>query len=166
MKRWTLANMVTYASLFFGLSAVAAGLEAQFSLAGILLIGSVVLDFLDGRIARMQKTTSDFGMYLDSLSDLVAFGVAPAILAMLIGPRSSFLLLLAFFFVASGAFRLARFQSTPVRGGFQGVPITVNGLFVGLGLIFFSVSSLQLLFPWYFFVMALLMAGSFKVKKI
>lgn len=166
MKKWTLANFVTYASLFLGLAAIASALEAQFSLAGILLLGSVFLDFLDGRIARMQKTASDFGMHLDSLCDLVAFGLVPAVIAMLIGPRSSVLLLLAFLFVAAGAFRLARFQTTPVRGGFQGVPITVNGVFVGIGLIFLPIGVLQVLFPWYFVLMAALMAGSFKVKKL
>jgi CDP-diacylglycerol--serine O-phosphatidyltransferase len=94
-----------------------------------LIFWAILLDVLDGRIARMTGTTSEFGAELDSLADVVSFGVAPALLAYSWGftatlPRVGWLV--AFLFVACGTLRLARFnvQKSVVDGRyFVGLPI-------------------------------------------
>jgi CDP-diacylglycerol--serine O-phosphatidyltransferase len=95
---------------------------------GPLIFWAILLDVLDGRIARMTGTTSEFGGELDSLADVVSFGVAPALLAYSWGfatlPRVGWLV--AFLFVACGTLRLARFnvQKSSVDGRyFVGLPI-------------------------------------------
>ncbi len=123
------------------------GSNAHFSLAAKLLGFAVFFDGLDGRIARMTNTTSDFGRELDSLADVITFGIAPAVLAFLWGTLSVATLvpgqiisqlqragyLVAFFYLLCGAVRLARFniQKNPLpknpgradRKYFVGMPI-------------------------------------------
>ena len=78
---YVLPNLFTTASLFCGFYSVIASMKGDFFLAAVPILIAFVLDGLDGRIARMTNTTSKFGSEYDSLADLVAFGVAPAILA-------------------------------------------------------------------------------------
>ena len=102
----------------------------------------MVLDGLDGRLARLTQTTSGFGVQYDSLSDLVAFGVAPALLVYLWALQGfgRFGWVAAFLFVACGALRLARFN---VQTGsidpryFNGLPIPAAAAFVATGVLFY-----------------------------
>src|SRR5688500_19211819 len=86
--------------------------NGQYDAAAPLIFWAIVLDLLDGRIARLTGTTSEFGGELDSLADVISFGVAPALLAYSWGfgavPRVGWLA--AFLFVVCGALRLARFN--------------------------------------------------------
>jgi CDP-diacylglycerol--serine O-phosphatidyltransferase len=114
--------------LFLGFWAIVRTLHGQYAEAAPLIFWAILLDVLDGRIARMTGTTSEFGAELDSLADVVSFGVAPALLAYSWGfatlPRVGWLV--AFLFVVCGALRLARFnvQKTVVDGRhFVGLPI-------------------------------------------
>ena len=75
-----LPNMLTAGSLFFGFYAIVATFNGRFAHAAAAILASVLFDGLDGKVARLTKTTSHFGEEFDSLSDLVAFGVAPALL--------------------------------------------------------------------------------------
>jgi CDP-diacylglycerol--serine O-phosphatidyltransferase len=102
--------------------------HGQYEAAAPLIFWAIVLDLLDGRIARMTNTTSEFGGELDSLSDVISFGVAPALMAYAWGfgsvPRVGWLA--AFLFVVCGALRLARFNvQRQVNDGrfFVGLPI-------------------------------------------
>ena len=74
---YLLPNLITTGSLFAGFYAIVAAMDGRFYAAAWAILISMILDGLDGRIARMTKSTSGFGVQYDSLADLVAFGVAP-----------------------------------------------------------------------------------------
>ncbi len=107
-----LPSLFTTGNLFLGFWAIIRTLEGQFEIAAALIGGAIVLDMLDGRIARLTGTTSEFGAELDSLADAISFGVAPALLvyrwALDDLPRVGWLA--AFLFVMCGVLRLARFN--------------------------------------------------------
>ena len=130
MKSW-IPNGFTAANLVFGMGSLLATFHGEFQWAAVLIFIAAVSDALDGRVARMLNVSSDFGKELDSLCDLVSFGVAPGFLAY------SFLLkdfqwlgvAAAIFFPICGAFRLARFNVNTgvVKGFFMGMPIPAAG---------------------------------------
>jgi CDP-diacylglycerol---serine O-phosphatidyltransferase len=106
-----LPSLFTIGNLFLGFWAIINALRLDFEKAAQLLVIAVIFDMLDGRIARLTGTASEFGAQLDSLSDIVSFGVAPAVIAYQWGLATvhrSFLA--AFFFVMCAAIRLARFN--------------------------------------------------------
>ena len=105
--------MLTCTSLFSGFYSIVASINGNFFAAAIAILVAGVFDGLDGRVARMTGSTSRFGMELDSLCDLVSFGVAPALLAYLwaLTPYGRYGWLAAFLYVATTALRLARFNS-------------------------------------------------------
>ncbi|MCD4755737.1 MAG: CDP-diacylglycerol--serine O-phosphatidyltransferase [Deltaproteobacteria bacterium] len=110
---YLLPNLLTSASLFSGFYAIIAAIKGNYQAAAVAILISFVLDGLDGRVARWTRTTSRFGMEYDSLSDLVAFGVAPGILAFMWGLQDYGRLgwLAAFLYVATTTLRLARFNT-------------------------------------------------------
>jgi len=107
-----LPSLFTTGNLFLGFWAIVKTLDGEFAEAAPLIGGAVVLDMLDGRIARLTGTQSAFGAELDSLADTVSFGVAPALLAygwaLNLVPRAGWLA--AFLFLVCGVLRLARFN--------------------------------------------------------
>jgi CDP-diacylglycerol--serine O-phosphatidyltransferase len=164
---YVLPSLFTSGNIFLGFIAIAQafegamqasagdlGLNPHFSLAAKALGWAVFLDGLDGRIARMTNTTSDFGRELDSLADVITFGIAPAVLAFVWGvhfalaPAEGDLqvhlrragYLVAFFYLLCGAVRLARFnvQTNPVPKNlgrpdhkyFVGMPIPAGAGFI------------------------------------
>jgi len=140
---YVLPNLLTTASLFCGFYSVIASLKGDFSLAAVAILISFVLDGLDGRIARMTNTLSRFGAEYDSLSDLVAFGVAPAILSYTwaLSSYGKWGWLAAFLFVVCGALRLARFnvQINIIESKiFNGLPIPGAAAVVSTGVLLFS----------------------------
>ena len=149
---YLIPNLITTASLFSGFFAIVASINGRFEAAALAILVAMVLDGLDGRLARLTQTTSGFGVQYDSLSDLVAFGVAPALLVYLWALQGfgRFGWVAAFLFVACGALRLARFN---VQTGsidpnyFNGLPIPAAAAFVATGVLFYlhlgGVSSLR-----------------------
>jgi|TARA_B100000315_G_scaffold130012_1_gene119628 CDP-diacylglycerol--serine O-phosphatidyltransferase len=123
---YILPNLLTTASLFAAFYAIIQSTVGNFSNAAIAVIVAAVLDMLDGRVARMTNTASDFGKEYDSLVDLVAFGLAPALILFEWGlqtlGKSGWLV--AFTYVATTALRLARFntQEHSSKRYFQGLP--------------------------------------------
>lgn len=125
---YILPNLLTTGGLFCGFYSVIASLRGDFLLAAIAIMAANVFDVLDGRIARLTKTTSRFGIEYDSLCDLVAFGVAPGILVYRWGlePWGTIGWLAASLYVTAGALRLARFNvltDTALKRHFLGLPI-------------------------------------------
>lgn len=117
--------MFTLASLFCGFYSILAAARGEFPVAASAIILAGVFDGLDGRIARMTNTTSLFGKELDSLCDIVSFGVAPAVLAYYwaLLPYGRYGWLAAFLYVATTSLRLARFNSQKTSGRyFTGLP--------------------------------------------
>ena len=128
-----LPNALTTGALFAGFYSIIAGISGHYVAAAVAVVVAGVLDGLDGRVARLTNTQSDFGVEYDSLSDLISFGLAPALLAFNwslstlreIGPLAGKLgWLAAFLFVACAALRLARFNTQAARSDksfFQGL---------------------------------------------
>ena len=125
---YLLPNLFTIAGLFAGFYAIVAAMEGYFSNAAIAIFVAMIMDFFDGRVARLTNTQSAFGAELDSLSDMVSFGVAPALVVYSWSLESLGKLgwLAAFIFAAAGALRLARFNTQAQimdKRYFQGLPI-------------------------------------------
>lgn len=122
-----LPNLVTTAALFFGFSAILAAMGQQWERATIMVYIAGVMDGLDGRVARMTNTQSEFGAQYDSLSDVIAFGLAPAIVmfAWAFGGLGKVGWAIAFIYAACTALRLARFNvqiETADKRYFTGLP--------------------------------------------
>ena len=125
---YIIPNLFTAASAFTGVISILSSVKGDFEKAAIFILISLVFDGLDGRVARLTKTTSKFGAEFDSLADIVAFGVAPAILfyysvGIHYGKVGS---LLTAMYVVFGAIRLARFNvmvGVSEPSVFIGVPI-------------------------------------------
>jgi CDP-diacylglycerol--serine O-phosphatidyltransferase len=109
---YLLPNILTTANLFCGFYGILSSMQGGYELSAVLLVVAMILDSLDGRIARMTNTMSKFGAEFDSLADLVTFGVAPAILiySWALSAYGKWGWLVAFLFVVCGALRLARFN--------------------------------------------------------
>jgi CDP-diacylglycerol--serine O-phosphatidyltransferase len=117
---YLLPNALTTGALFAGFFSIISGINGRFVPAAVAVLVAALLDALDGRVARLTKTETDFGVQYDSLSDLVSFGVAPALLAFNwslaslghLSPLAGKLgWLAAFIFVSCAALRLARFNT-------------------------------------------------------
>lgn len=129
-------NWFTFASIFCGFASIMTAANTSeptaFYQAGLLIIYASIFDMLDGRVARITGRGSDFGIQLDSLADVVSFGVAPAVLVYSwglhqLGPVG---LAIAFFFVLCGIMRLARFNTMATgeaKALSQGLTITAGG---------------------------------------
>ena len=131
---YLLPNLITTAALFAGFYGIIAGTQGKFEQACVAIFIAMILDALDGRVARMTNTQTEFGAEYDSLADMGSFGLAPALVMYEWSLSSlvdvSFTMgklgwLAAFLYVASGALRLARFNtkaSNTDKRYFQGLP--------------------------------------------
>src|SRR5476649_2276101 len=108
-----LPNLLTTIALFAGFFSIVQAMNGRFEQAAMAIFVALVFDGLDGRVARMTHTQSAFGAEYDSLSDMVAFGVAPALLAFgwALGDMGKVGWMVAFIYVAGAALRLARFNT-------------------------------------------------------
>jgi CDP-diacylglycerol--serine O-phosphatidyltransferase len=131
---YLLPNLLTTGCLFFGFYAIVAAIDGNFERAGIAIFVAMVFDGLDGRVARLTGTETVFGKEFDSLADMVAFGLAPAIVCYQWGVAriaeygaawGRFGWIAAFFYAAAAAMRLARFNAraaTADKRYFEGLP--------------------------------------------
>lgn len=124
---YMLPNMITLAALFGGFYAIVMAMNDRFDLATVGIFVAMVLDSLDGRVARLTNTQSAFGEQMDSLSDMVSFGAAPALIAYewVLRDIGRWGWIAAFVYCACAALRLARFNvNTGVvdKRYFQGLP--------------------------------------------
>lgn len=135
---YILPNIFTLGALFGGFLAILSAVDGKYELASLSIFASLVLDSLDGRVARMTKTQSAFGEQMDSLSDMVSFGVAPAVISYLwslhtLGRWGWFS---AFLYCSCTALRLARFNVNTMvvnKRYFQGLPSpAAAAIFAGL----------------------------------
>src|SRR5712675_2247911 len=125
---YLLPSLLTMGNMFWGYACVVYSMRGEYETAAPFIGFAIVLDMLDGRIARLTGTTSDFGLEFDSLADVISFGIAPAILSSAWGLSSLGRLGWAagFLFVSAAAMRLARFNIQSGVGGdkryFVGLP--------------------------------------------
>ena len=139
---YLLPNLFTTSALFAGFYAIVAAFNARYEPAAIAVFVAMILDGMDGRIARMTKTESDFGVQYDSLSDMVSFGLAPALVVYQWSLHDLGKLgwLAAFIFTAAAALRLARFNTqagSADKRYFQGLPCPAAAAVVA-GLVWFD----------------------------
>jgi len=152
LRDFALADFITLANGFSGMTSVLAVAKYLVSndmvflwLAFALLPFAAFFDYLDGRVARWRHRSTAFGAELDSLSDLISFGVAPALLAFAVGMRGGWDAVVLVYFVGCGISRLARYNvthqdmadDTGKVSHFEGTPIPSSMLLVGL-LAFFT----------------------------
>jgi len=145
---YIIPSIFTCGNISFGILSILSSIEGNFIQAAWFLIGALACDILDGRIARMTNTTSEFGMQLDSFSDLVSFGTAPALMAymLVLNTMGKIGIAIAVLFVLCSALRLARFnvlaQSGEIHKHFVGLPTPASA-----GVIISFVLSYELLGP-------------------
>ncbi len=121
-----LPNLFTTMNLFCGYYAIVSAFHSEFVTGAVLILAGAFFDFLDGKIARVTKTTSKFGVEYDSLADLITFGTAPSLLTVfwILEPMGKLGWMAGFLFTACGALRLARFNTSNSQGpDFEGLPI-------------------------------------------
>jgi CDP-diacylglycerol--serine O-phosphatidyltransferase len=139
---YILPNLLTTANLFCGFYGIIAAIKHDFRTAAIAIIISCLFDILDGKVARITGADSRFGLEYDSLADLVAFGLGPAVLVYLwaLEPFGRLGWAAAFMYVACGALRLARFNvqvSSVSKKYFVGLPIPGAACMVATTVLFF-----------------------------
>ena len=131
-----LPNIITLSSIFCGFDSIRMSATAQsdddYYRASVLIVFALFFDMLDGRVARLTKTQSAFGLQIDSLADVISFGVAPALLVFKwsLYQKPTAGLIAAFIFAGSGAVRLARFNVLSM--GESGKPTKPGKYIVGL----------------------------------
>ena len=133
---YILPNLITTGNLFFGFYSIVKSLNGQFGWAAAAIFLAAIFDILDGRVARLTKGTSEFGVQYDSLCDCVSFGVAPAFLMYQYGLLELGRIgwVACFMFMACGTLRLARFNVLSsigkASGDFTGLPIPMAAITV------------------------------------
>ncbi|OLO38836.1 CDP-diacylglycerol--serine O-phosphatidyltransferase [Alkalihalophilus pseudofirmus] len=161
------ANLITLVNLGLGAMAILLVLQGELRTSLLLITIAAVFDRLDGMVARKMNITSELGKQLDSLSDIISFGVAPALL-LYQGILFTFGMPGAFFaiiFIACGAIRLARFNVTESNNFFVGLPITAAGCLLTLSFLLIEwIPSYHFMFLT--LILAFLMISPFKVKKV
>lgn len=156
----SLPSAVTMMNLGMGVISLMFTFNHQFRWAAVFVLLAVIMDTLDGLVARKLNAASDFGKELDSLADLVSFGVAPAFMVLEIlqtfqisGIQSGLSIAVSILFILCGAYRLARFNVLNISEYFVGVPITVAG-----GLVAVLVLSVPGLVSWLYLLVLLVLS--------
>lgn len=161
------ANLITICNLSFGGASIMATLNEAYSYSVLFIFIAAFLDRYDGKVARKFNQESELGKQLDSMGDIISFGVAPALLMYEIilvdfGMVGNIITIL---YIACGAFRLARFNITESKGHFVGLPITAAGTFLTFS--YFLIPSLGPQFYLFLFpILSLLMISTFTLKKV
>lgn len=145
-RLFILPCMLTISSLFCGFYAMVAAINGHFQAAAASIMVAGLFDGLDGRVARLTRSTSPFGMELDSLCDIVSFGAAPALLAYLwaLTPFGRYGWLAGFLYLAATALRLARFNvqassEVATDGNFTGLPCPAAAAMIASAVLFTTV---------------------------
>jgi CDP-diacylglycerol--serine O-phosphatidyltransferase len=185
-----LADLFTLCNAVCGILSIYFVLNMKIVTAALFILLATFFDKIDGWVARKMGTQNEFGKQLDSLCDIISFGIAPAFFG-IISVASLWLiasslwfkailvlyLVAVIFYVAAGILRLARFNVTDQSKSFQGLPITVGGLFIALIVLFVSlvptylpvlkpfVSVLGMLMPLVYLILGLLMISSIPIRK-
>ncbi len=164
------ADMFTLINVALGIASITFSIDNNFKYASFVLLIAVVFDYLDGKIAKFMHQQSTFGKELDSLADTVSFGVAPAIFGFSLMQFASsinqlqitFGIIAFTIFLFCGILRLARYNIMELKGSFQGMPITLNGIIIPLA--YFLNTPIRF-YPYIYLFLGILMVSSFRIKK-
>lgn len=173
MKKSSIPNIFTFINLSCGIISILSTFKFDYLWASIFILLAGLVDRYDGRIARHLNVTSEVGKELDSLADLVSFGVAPSILMYIIynlseyGPFGLVGLSVLLLLPICGAFRLARYNISSFDGVFTGVPITIVGCFLAIVVLVTINISIPTIIPVLLMaVCSYLMVSNMKLKKL
>ncbi|MBK1813968.1 CDP-diacylglycerol--serine O-phosphatidyltransferase [Clostridium sp. YIM B02505] len=173
MRKSSIPNLFTFANLSFGVFSILATLNEDYFLAAIFVIIAALIDRYDGRVARFLNVSSELGKELDSLADLVSFGVAPSILIYSqfsfnsFGPKGLLGYCVLIIFPICGAFRLARYNLAEFDGVFRGVPITIAGSLMAIFALITTRYTVPMALPIILLlIFSYLMVSNFKLKKL
>ncbi|MFB7142708.1 CDP-diacylglycerol--serine O-phosphatidyltransferase [Gottfriedia sp. NPDC056225] len=156
----SIPNLLTIGNLLCGVLSITFNMSGLIVISSIFIFIAAIFDLLDGRVARKLKVNSEFGVELDSLADIVSFGVAPALLFHSISAPSILTSLAFILFPTMGALRLAKFSAKPTIGYFKGLPIPAAGLpLAGMGMFLYSNA-------WITLILAFLMVSPIRFKKL
>ena len=162
MQKSCIPNIFTFINLGCGILSLLQTHEGNYMAASIFILVAGLVDRYDGRVARFLDVSSELGKELDSLADLVSFGVAPALLLFVScglkesGPYGIFGIIVLILLPICGAFRLARYNISTFDGVFTGVPITIVGCFLAV----FKIVTIYVEAP-VFLVLILMILGSY-----
>lgn len=163
--RSLIPNALTALNLVLGVWAIINTIHGEFTTAALFVVAAMIADGLDGRVARYFKVSSEFGKELDSLCDLVSFGVAPALMAYIFLLQDFGILggMIAAAFATCGALRLARFNvnTSTVKGYFMGLPIPAAGCVIAT-FVMLGVKPAGIAFPLMVAIFAYLMVSTIK----
>ncbi|WP_300381917.1 CDP-diacylglycerol--serine O-phosphatidyltransferase [Clostridium sp.] len=173
MKKSSIPNIFTFINLSCGIIAILYTFKFDYLLASIFILLAGLVDRYDGRIARYLNVTSEIGKELDSLADLVSFGVAPSLLMFTIynlseyGPFGSIGLGVLLLLPICGAFRLAKYNISSFDGVYTGVPITIVGCFLALVVLVTLNLTIPTIIPVILMILgSYLMVSNMKLKKL
>ncbi|MDQ0218223.1 CDP-diacylglycerol--serine O-phosphatidyltransferase [Peribacillus cavernae] len=161
------ANIITLANLSLGGFAIIAAINGELHLSLLLIFLAALADRFDGMVARKFNCESELGEQLDSMCDIISFGVAPALLIYQgilheFGAPGTFFTV---FYIGCGAFRLARFNISENNGYFTGLPITAAGCLATLS--FLAIPHFHpVLFLSLIILLSFLMVSPFRIRKV
>jgi len=177
MSKNAVPNIFTFGNLACGVLSLMMIFQGNFQMACGFIIIAGLIDRYDGKVARMLQVSSDLGKELDSLADLVSFGVAPSILVCQLYNFTDLGIIgyiLVVIFPIAGAYRLARYNASSFNNVFTGIPITIAGTFLAFySLIFLSIGNVtenftasSVLVTILVLLLSYLMISKFKIKKV
>jgi CDP-diacylglycerol---serine O-phosphatidyltransferase len=161
-------DFLTIGNLVCGLLAIFAAIDGDPLRSAALIVAAMVMDAFDGKVAQWLNQKNPMGRELDSLADLVSFGVTPAVIFYLSDASESVLLksVIAAIFVSCGMLRLARYNISE-SAGFEGVPITINGVLFPILILFGAWHpELYAFWPAILVIQSLLMVSSIRIPRI
>jgi len=165
------ADLLTLLNVALGLSSIILSINNNFRLAAIVMFVAVFFDYFDGKIAKSLQQQNMFGKELDSLADTVSFGVAPAIFGVSLMQfdtnlkqlQITFGIIAFTIFLFCGILRLARYNIMDLKGAFQGMPITMNGIIIPFA---YFLNIPAKFYPYIYLVLGVLMVSSMRIKKL
>ncbi len=155
------ADVFTLTNVIFGVISILFAVKGWFNTASSMLILAVISDYLDGKFAKTMGQENAFGKELDSLADTISFGVAPTIFGFaLIQTPLAIMSFTVFLFC--GILRLARYNIMNIKGTFQGMPITLNGIIIPI--VYFLDVPIKF-YPYIYLILGILMVSSIRIKR-
>lgn len=156
----SIPNLFSLGNLLCGVFSITFTMNGFQRIASLLIFLAAFLDLFDGRIARKLKINNQVGVELDSLADVVSFGVAPALLFHTLAEPSWINPIAFILYPTMGALRLARFNANPTVGYFMGIPITFAGLVMSFMGLFLYAN------PYFTILLAILMVSPIRIMKL
>lgn len=169
MNKSYIPNAFTFGNLACGVLSIVFSMKGELAVSSILIISAAILDRYDGKIARMFNASSSVGKELDSLADLISFGVAPSIISWVLFLNEYNILgyILICLFPICGAYRLARYNITEFHEVFMGIPITIAGFIMAIdSLVNIYIIKHYLISTLFFILLSYLMVSKIKIKKM